>query len=110
MAAVGPRLLIAGSRRGLPGRAGIRLKHRAAVAAELRCILPQARDDSIAVGYLIPAKPENVGGAGKLLGKGSPILLGKNGILKGNAADSRHRKAQGKRVYSHIRSFSLGLG
>jgi hypothetical protein len=30
--------------------------------------------------------------------------------LNGNAADGRYRKAQGKRVYSHIRSFSLGLG
>jgi hypothetical protein len=76
----------------------------------LRCILPQARHDPIAVGYLIAAKPENVRRAGKLLRKGSPILLGKSGILNGDTADGRDRKAQGNWVHSHVRSFFLGLG
>jgi hypothetical protein len=57
----------------------------------LRCILPQARNDPIGVRYLIAAKPENVGRAGKLLCKGSPILLGKSRIVSGNAADDRGR-------------------
>ena len=67
--------------------------------------MPQARNDPIGVRYLFAAKPENVRRAGKLLFKSSPILLGKSGVLNGNAADDR--KAQGKRVHSHIRSFFL---
>jgi hypothetical protein len=71
--------------------------------------LPQARNDPVGVRYLIAAKPENVGRAGKLLCKGPAILLGKSGILNGNAADGRDRKAQGNRVHSHVRSFLLGF-
>jgi hypothetical protein len=75
----------------------------------LRCILPQARNDPIGVWYLIAAKSENVRRAGELLCKGPAILLGKSGILNGNAADGHDRKAQGNRVNSHVRSF-FGLG
>jgi hypothetical protein len=72
--------------------------------------LPETGNDPIGVGYLFAAKPENVGGAGKLLVKRSPILLGESGILNGDAADDRRRKAQGNGVHSHVRSFFLGLG
>ena len=71
--------------------------------------MPQARHDPIGVRYLIAAKPENVGRAGKLLCKGPAILLGKSGILNGNAANGRDRKAQGNRVHSHVRSFLSGF-
>ena len=71
--------------------------------------MPQARNDPIGVRYLIAAKPENVGRAGKLLGKGPPILLGNSGILNGNAAGERDRKAQGNRMHSHVGSFVLGF-
>jgi hypothetical protein len=71
--------------------------------------LAQARNDPIGVRYLIAAKPENVGRAGKLLCKGPPVLLGKSGILNGDAADGRHCKAQGNRVHSHVWSFRLGF-
>src|SRR6476646_6323479 len=76
LAAIGPRLRIATSRRGLGRGAGIGFKHRAAVTAELRCILSQARNNPIGIRDLVAAKSENVGRAGKLLCKGSPILLG----------------------------------
>jgi hypothetical protein len=75
----------------------------------LRRILPQARHDPIGVRYPIAAKPENVRRAGKLLGEGPPVLLGKSRILNGNAADGRHCKAQRNRMHSHVRSFLLGL-
>ena len=71
--------------------------------------MPQACNDPIGVRYLIAAKPENVRRAGKLLGEGPPILLGKSGILNGDAADDRDRKALGNRVHSHLRSFFLGF-
>ena len=71
--------------------------------------MPQARNDPIGVRYLIAAKPENVRRAGKLLGKGPPILLGKSRILNGNAAEGRDRKAHGNRMHSHVRSFLLGF-
>ena len=71
--------------------------------------MPETGNDPSGVGYVLAAKPENVGGAGKLLFKGSPVLLGKSGILNGNAADGRDRKAQGNRVHSHIRSFPFGI-
>jgi hypothetical protein len=75
----------------------------------LRCILPQARNNPIGIRDLVAAKPENVGRAGKLLCKGSPILLGNSGILNGNAADDRDRKVHGNRVHSHVCSFFLGI-
>ena len=71
--------------------------------------MPQACNDPIGVRYLIAAKPENVRRAGKLLGEGPPIFLGKSGILNGDAADDRDRKALGNRLHSHLRSFFLGI-
>jgi hypothetical protein len=54
---------------------------------------------------MFATKPENVGGAGKLLFHGSPVLLRESGILHGDAASDRHRKAQSDIVHSHVRSF-----
>jgi hypothetical protein len=67
--------------------------------------LPQARNNPIGVRDLFAAKPENVGGAGKLLFKGSPIVLRESRIFNGDAAGDRRRKAQDHIVHSHVRSF-----
>jgi hypothetical protein len=55
--------------------------------------LPETGNDPSGVGYVLAAKPENVGGAGKLLFKASPIFLRKSSIWNGDAADGRDRKA-----------------
>ena len=83
----------------------LRFEYRAAIVGELRRILPQARDDPIGVRYVFAAKPENIGRAGKLLFKGSAILLRKSRVLKADAAGDRHSKTQDNVVHSHIRSF-----
>jgi hypothetical protein len=54
---------------------------------------------------MFAAQPEDVGGAGKLLFHGSPVLLGESRILSGDTAGGRYRKAQHSFVHSHFRSF-----
>jgi hypothetical protein len=71
------------------GHAGIRFKDRPAGTAELHRILPQARHNPIAVGYLIAAKPENVGGAGELLFNRPAILLRKSRSFDNDAERGR---------------------
>jgi hypothetical protein len=102
-------LIVAPSRRSRLVRADIRFKHRAARPGELRGVLPQARHDPIDVRYLFAAEPEHIGGAGHLLFHRSPILLRKRGVLNGDAAAGRYRKAQDKRAGSHLPILPLGI-
>ena len=106
MAAGRSGLIVATSWRSLLGHSGLQFEHRAARTAELRRVLPEADHNPIGVRYQFAAKPEDIRGAGHLLFKGPAILLGKSGIVSGNAADDRCRNAQGNRVHSHVRSFS----
>jgi hypothetical protein len=49
--------------------------------------LPQARNDPVNVGYLLAAEPENIGSAGKLLFKSSPVFFRKSsGSIDENTA------------------------
>jgi hypothetical protein len=102
-------LIVAPSRRSRLVRADIRFKHRAARPGELRGVLPQARHDPIDVRYLFAAEPEHIGRAGHLLFHCSPILLRKSGMLNGDAAADRYRKAQDKQAGSHLSILLLGI-
>src|SRR3984957_5273613 len=67
------------------GHRVIRFESRAAAAAELRGILPQARHDPVDIRNLIATEPPNVGRAGQLLFKGPPIFVGRSWRKAGDA-------------------------
>src|ERR1700722_4174280 len=106
VAGLGPRT-IAGAPRCLlrVGHAVIRFEYRAAAAAELRGILPQARHDPVDIRNLIATEPPNVGRAGQLLFKGPPIFVGRSWRKAGDTEDGRDRQAQDYAVRVHARSF-----
>ena len=79
---------------------GARFEHRAAIAGELRRVLPQAGHDPADIRDLIAAEPPDVGRAGHLLFPGSAIFLRRRGSDHSCCAD-RDGKAEDNPLRSH---------